>query len=486
MLKNPSENSSGSEMLNPKYTPQKIAGNTISIILGRGFGLLLSAAGSILLARYLGHDLLGKYSLVYAYLTFFMWVPPFGMESILVREAARDRQQADRVFSLGMSTSGILALVIFPFTWVGATILGYPNDIRTLVLIGAVETILLMPLRMTGYIFQVDLILWRGILLDIGRQFLWVMMIILLIFFKASLTLFILGRLICIAIMTAVLLQMSRQFITLRWNFSIKGAILLLKDSWPLALSGFAASIYQRIDQVMLFSMIGETELGYYAVAVNVAEFLNVVPVALMTSMFPLMAERTSHDKEFTRISKLAFKYLLIPFLPVFALISLSAMEIIRIFYGDQFLPAAPALSILIWANIAVFFGVIMRQILLCKNLQWFHGINTVIGAIINVILNYSLIPKYGIHGAAIATLISYGIAEAFLSLLIPATRAYGQVGIQVVGLPITTVLVFTGVVSSLSVGLWWKVLILGFPYVLILMYLDVFQRSDLQLLQKP
>jgi len=74
-------------------------------------------------------------------------------------------------------------------------------------------------------------------------------------------------------------------------------------------------------------------------------------------------------------------------------------------------------LMIHIWAGVFVFLGVASGKWLLTENLQIFSTINTTIGAVVNILLNYILIQKLGVEGAAWATLISYFVA-AYLSLL--------------------------------------------------------------------
>ena len=71
-----------------------------------------------------------------------------------------------------------------------------------------------------------------------------------------------------------------------------------------------------------------------------------------------------------------------------------------------------------IWAGVFVFLGVANSKRLLSENLQIFSTVNTTIGAVVNVFLNYILIEKYGVLGAAWATLVSYFVA-AYLSLIL-------------------------------------------------------------------
>jgi O-antigen/teichoic acid export membrane protein len=91
--------------------------------------------------------------------------------------------------------------------------------------------------------------------------------------------------------------------------------------------------------------------------------------------------------------------------------VSIFSSDIINIIFGNEFQSAAPVLTIYIWAGVAVFLGVASSQYLITENFTKLSFFRTLIGMVINVILNLVLIPKYGIIGAAYATLISYSVA---------------------------------------------------------------------------
>ena len=81
---------------------------------------------------------------------------------------------------------------------------------------------------------------------------------------------------------------------------------------------------------------------------------------------------------------------------------------IIDILYGDQYKDAAIILAIHIWTSIFVFLGVGSSNFFIIENLQIKTFIRTAMGAVINIILNLILIPKFLAIGAAVATLISH------------------------------------------------------------------------------
>ena len=102
--------------------------------------------------------------------------------------------------------------------------------------------------------------------------------------------------------------------------------------------------------------------------------------------------------------------------------VSIFSLDIINIIFGNEFHTAAPVLTIYIWAGVAVFLGVASSQYLITENFTKLSFFRTFIGMVINVILNRILIPKYGIVGAAVATLISYSVA-VFSIILFPKTE---------------------------------------------------------------
>src|SRR5713101_1980039 len=75
--------------------------NTFVQLSGRFLSLLLSAATSVLLARYLGRERLGEYGALYAYLALFSWLSTFCLEQILAREVSRRRADAALIFHTG-------------------------------------------------------------------------------------------------------------------------------------------------------------------------------------------------------------------------------------------------------------------------------------------------------------------------------------------------------------------------------------------------
>jgi O-antigen/teichoic acid export membrane protein len=204
----------------------------------------------------------------------------------------------------------------------------------------------------------------------------------------------------------------------LSWRFSFSKAKELLSQGWVIYLGAFFGMVYLKIDQVMLKWFIGAGEVGVYAVAAKLSEIWYFVPVAIVASFFPKLIELKKEDpnKYSYRLQQI-FEILFLMALSLALVMTFISKLLISLFFGQKYLASAPILAIHIWAGLFIFMRAGFSKWILIENVLVFSLITQGSGALMNVLCNYLLIPKYGGHGAAIATLISYA-AASYLSLL--------------------------------------------------------------------
>jgi O-antigen/teichoic acid export membrane protein len=197
------------------------------------------------------------------------------------------------------------------------------------------------------------------------------------------------------------------------WQFQKEVAVQLLKDSWPLILSGLVISIYMRIDQVMIKEMLDSDAVGQYSAAVRLSEVWYFIPMAIASSLFPAIinAKKQSEALYYERLQKL---YDMMAWMAIAIALPMTFLSdwIIHLLYGEAYADAGKVLMIHIWAGVFVFLGVASSKWFVTENLQKYSFYRTLAGAVINIALNYILIPIYSIYGAAFATLISQAIAS--------------------------------------------------------------------------
>ncbi|MEH2229727.1 MAG: flippase [Nostoc sp.] len=199
------------------------------------------------------------------------------------------------------------------------------------------------------------------------------------------------------------------------WRWSLTAAKTLLKESLPLIFSGFAIMIFMRIDQVMLGQMIGDSEVGIYSAAVRVSEIWYFIPGAIVSSVAPAIyaAKEKSESLYYQRIGQLLSLMTCIS-LAIALPMSFLSDKIIMVMFGSGYAEAGPILAVHIWTSLFVFMGLATSPWFIAEGLNHVSLGKTLFGAILNIILNLLLIPKYAGLGAAIATIISQA-AAAFI-----------------------------------------------------------------------
>jgi PST family polysaccharide transporter len=198
----------------------------------------------------------------------------------------------------------------------------------------------------------------------------------------------------------------------------------LLKDGWPMVLSGLAVMIYMRIDQVMLGQMKGDHEVGIYSAAVRISEVWYFIPLAITSSVAPSItaAKQLGEAFYYRRILKLFRLMVLLALVIALPVTFLATPMVVRLF-GAPFASAGPILSLHIWAAVFVFLGVAQGPWIVTEGLMKVSLNRTVAGGLINVGLNVYLIPRYGGLGAAVATLVAQIVSTLLMNAVDPRTR---------------------------------------------------------------
>lgn len=236
------------------------------------------------------------------------------------------------------------------------------------------------------------------------------------------------------AILMASLLVYSVRMPTgerVRWAFSRRAARGLLRRSWPIGLSAAATAVYSRVDQIMIAEMLGDAATGSYAAAVRLAELWYFIPSALIAVTFPAIIRARGHSVAlYERRLALLYEAVVLMGLSVAIFVSMFANAIAAFAFGSAFRESGEVLKLYAWAGVAVFLGGASSSYLVTQNLTKIALIRTLFGAVLNVLLNLILIPRYGTQGAAAASLIALFVA-AFSLLVFPSTARHGALMVR-------------------------------------------------------
>jgi O-antigen/teichoic acid export membrane protein len=222
------------------------------------------------------------------------------------------------------------------------------------------------------------------------------------------------------------------------WQFNFVRAKEMLGDSWPLILSGMMITIYMKIDQVMLGNMASSEVVGNYAAAVKFSEVWYFFPLAVCTSVFPsiMRAKQEGAAKYYAKLQQL-YDLLAWIALVIAIIMTFASGLLVKTLLGTEYLAAGKILVLHIWAGPFVFLGVARSQWLMAENLTRLSFACTFLGTVVNLGLNFWLIPLYGGHGAAIATVLSYATVSHFACLIYPQLNHTGWMLTKALLIPI-------------------------------------------------
>lgn len=169
-----------------------------------------------------------------------------------------------------------------------------------------------------------------------------------------------------------------------------------------------AATVYTNMDTVLLGFIKGDAAVGYYNSALKIKNIL----IAFITSLSSVLLPRSSYYAEkklmteFTALSQKAIRFVIAASLPLCIFFILVAKESIVFLSGIAFIPAIRPTQILMPTIIMIgLTNIIGIQYLVPLGKEKFVLYSTIVGAIIDIIINIILIPRIGVSGAAISTL---------------------------------------------------------------------------------
>ena len=209
------------------------------------------------------------------------------------------------------------------------------------------------------------------------------------------------------------------------WKFDVLEAKLLVQKGSLVFLGTFFAAIYLKIDQVMLKTLVGDGEVGVYAVAATISEAIYFIPVAITAAVFPRLIELRNDDPvSYERRTQQLLDGLAALALLIAVGVTLISSPLVSLVFGEEYKEASKLLAVHVWASVFIFMRSVFSKWIVAEDLLRFSIITHGAGALINVLANSLLIPEMGAMGAAVATLLSYAMASYLSLVLFPSTRA--------------------------------------------------------------
>lgn len=182
------------------------------------------------------------------------------------------------------------------------------------------------------------------------------------------------------------------------------------------ALALFILQLNYKVDIIFLENMVSASDLGIYSVGVTLAELIWQVPAAVAVVLFARSANSKTDSEASNRSAKL-LRLSWIPLLILSTIFWIGAPLFVSIIYGADFVLAGNVIRLLLPGIVVMVLFKILNADLAGRGRPLFALRIYVVTLAMNVVLNYFLIPQYGIDGAAIASTISYLTGAVIFSI---------------------------------------------------------------------
>ena len=188
-------------------------------------------------------------------------------------------------------------------------------------------------------------------------------------------------------------------------------------------------NIYDRIDVVLLSALAGSLAVGIYAAPYRILNGIQILPFALMSALLPAISGTTGNENENDQqlCSRMTGFFYSLALFPVLA-VTLLARPLVLLLLGNSFAESTPVLRILIWATIPMFVNFGLNTFLLARSHEKKFLRTTVVCAVVNIVANLILIPRFSYFAAAAVTILTEAVLLVQNVIIIRSLRGFSPV----------------------------------------------------------
>jgi len=393
-----------------------ITRNTFYVFSSQVVQKLVNVCFIAIAARVLGTSHYGQYVLVSTMVFTATAIANFGIRPMIIRLVSRDRERAKELLSNVLALRFVSAFAAYLVLLLFVRLAGYPPETQTLTCIGgiailmncmqdALDAILVAFERMKvlGLFVVLTALLFTSsgvAVLRLGLGLRWLFTVNILV--------------------DALVFFLSGAFIWLRlvkFRLAVDLAVVreVLVGCWPFFLVFIFGFMDTRVDILLLSIVPGpidrQVAIGYYGPAHSILMTIILLPRSLNWALVPVISKKIYIEQDVVRdLVEKATKFVMIAIsFPLILFTSLFSEPIVRLIFGDQFLPTATALAVLGWAYAFQALNLPSYSVLgSVKELRHYLPI-LIASFILNILLDVLLIPHFSFVGAALGSVIVVG-----------------------------------------------------------------------------
>ncbi len=388
---------------------RRIAKNASVLFIATIISYFLGFLVTIYTARYLGAEGFGILGIALSITGIYTIFTDLGLNTLIIREVARDKSLTEKYITNSTVIKVFLNVLTVILTFLTVNIIHYSPEVSIVIYLVTFSILINAFVSIFNSIFQAyEQMEYMSVGNILNSIFLFAGVYIAVSF---NLDIYVFAALYFIANLLTLIYSIAVYF----WKFSFPKINIdldfwksTLKEALPFGITSVFGSIYYWIAPIFLSVMIGNIVVGWYNAAYKLMFVFLSLYTVYMAAIFPMMSIffKTSIDSLKFSYER-SFKYLLIISLPIAVGTTLVADKIILLIYGPEYLPAISALQILIWTIPLLFINGLSGNLFSAINRQTLLSKIVLVAAVINIVANLILIPKFSLIGSSIAIVIT-------------------------------------------------------------------------------
>ena len=402
----------------------KVLKNASWIIVCRVAQSVLSMVVTILTARFLGPSNYGIINYAASIVAFFVPFMQVGLNFILVQAVIQNDDREGEVMgtALAMSlASGVLSVIgVFAFVMVA----NY-NDPTTIIVCVLYSLLLIFQaLEHFQYWFQAKLLSKYTSITMLVAYFVVSAYKIYLLLTGKSVYWFAVSQALDYAIIAFALFAIFNKVSGVKLSFSKEMAKKMFDKGKHYIFPTLMVTLYANIGKVMLTLMTDEAICGFYSAAVTCVGMATFVYNAIIESIRPVILEaKKKGDESYKKMLTALYSYIIYLAILESKFLTIFPKLLVNILYGADYAATIPLLRVLAWYLIFSYIGLVRNVWILAEEKEKHLWKINLGGAIVNLVLNFILIPILGAMGSAITALITQIFTNVIMGYLIKPIR---------------------------------------------------------------
>jgi O-antigen/teichoic acid export membrane protein len=463
--------------------------NMIWILIARGVDILSNLLIVASVARYLGVDSFGVYSVIIA--AIFTLMPLFFMDlpRILARDIAQDRSKAE-----GLVGKALMMIIVMAGTAVtlGGIYALLVKPSGSAILIGIIVLSCMTVMAMTRTINALYLVFEKmhfealnSLLLSVSSNIFTWLAVYFDLGFASLLAALLLANLVCLVMSLSV--SVRNLSITPRVGMLTRNQLSYFVGQSAPTIASQSLVMALLYSSLYALSILGTShDAGIFQAPYRIIMRLQMAPMAAIASVFPLLSQLAITDMPAYKATALTLvKFVFIATLPLMLVGFFYADGIVRVIFGPAFSDSATALRLQVGGVAFLALNTTFESLFMTRQRQKYYLYATAFGLFVSIACNLLLVPSYGYMGASAVTIISQaaitGLSLYFLSEVIAAR--------EIIAVLSRSAFVALGTFAILIFSYWMNGIVIGMvglaAFVVMLFAFKTFSPKELQFLKK-